>query len=125
MQTVCCYSPRQLNSSASLQTHWPRTGLYRLLMNSTASSACCCGQVISLNSGKDQRQHFLLCPLVMTSQREVTSFTRVGKAPTGGFLLLKLGQRTTLCFLLRHQLAHGPCRHAVYDNTDLSTSIKP
>lgn len=75
MQTAQQYPLRELNSSVSSQTHWPRTKLHHLLMNSTARSACCCGQVISLNSGKDQRQHFLSCPLVVTSQEEVTDFT--------------------------------------------------
>lgn len=65
----------QLISCTYLQTHLPRTKLHHLLMNSMASSVCWCKQVISLNSGKDQRQRFLSRSLVMTSQGKVTDFT--------------------------------------------------
>lgn len=65
----------QLISCTYLQTHLPRTKLHHLLMNSMASSVCWCKQVISLNSGKDQRQHILSRSLVMTSQGKVTDFT--------------------------------------------------
>lgn len=38
---------RPPKSSVSLQKYWPRAEVYHVFMNSAASAACCCRQVIS------------------------------------------------------------------------------
>lgn len=99
-------SVSQMNSSVSSRTHWPRTKLHHLLMNSMDSITCCCRQVISLNSRKDQRQHFLPCPLVVTSQGEVADFTRVRK----GTKCMKLSQQAQ-----NHSLHHFSFNYSRFD----------